>query len=262
MTLQTSIEKHGTFRYLRWHLARPERRNALGTTMAQALLDALVSLQTKTPDGIRAIVITADRMESARRAIWIAGGDLKELAALNTPNQVLSYAKTMRTFCQALEQIPLPVVAFVDGAAIGGGAELAMAADIRIATHDSTLEWKQLKVGLSTGYGGGTRLVELVGKAHAQRLLYFCETVSATEATNLGLFHHLVASLDGCLDLVSGLEAVDPEAFAAQKRILHLSTSTPPGNSAWADYIFQSIWRNPGHSKGLDDFLKDKSKEI
>src|SRR5262249_1671849 len=143
----------------RWTIARPERGNALGTTVAAELLGALADLggDADTP---RAVVLTAECVSKGSQRTWIAGGDLKELAAIASGREARAYAASLWAFIDGLAKLPMPVIVAVDGAAIGGGAELALAGDLRLATAASTLDFKQLRVGLATGYGSAKRLVD------------------------------------------------------------------------------------------------------
>jgi enoyl-CoA hydratase/carnithine racemase len=253
MTVQVSVESVGNHRFLRWHIHRPERMNAIGTSIAAELTDALALARHEPPHGVRALVITAETVVKDHKATWIAGGDLLELATLTEKQQGQEYAATMNRFCSELELLPIPVITFVDGAAIGGGAELAIAADIRLATQRSTLEFRQLKMGLATGYGAASRLCTLIGKAKAQELLYFCETLSAQEAQTMGLVHRILKSQDDIAEVLNHLANLEPLALAAQKQMLHLAGNRN-SDHATEDRIFGKIWRNKTHIAMLDKF--------
>ena len=142
-------------------------------------------------------MITAAPVEKPKGALWIAGGDLIELAALQDKTEGRRYAGMMSEALRLLRRSGRLVITAVDGAAIGGGAELALAGDIRLATERSYFEFKQLRAGLATGYGSARRLVDLIGLARSERLLYFCEKISAAEAAQLGLVHRLADSSAG-----------------------------------------------------------------
>lgn len=257
MTVQVSVESVGSHQFLRWHIHRPERMNAIGTSIAAELTDALALARHNPPHGVRALVITAETVVKAQKATWIAGGDLLELAALTEKQEGQAYAATMNRFCSELELLPIPVITFVDGAAIGGGAELALAGDIRLATQRSTLEFRQLKMGLATGYGAASRLCTLIGKAKTQNLLYFCETLSAQEAQALGLVHRVLKSQDDISGVLNHLGGLDPLALAAQKQMLHLAVNRSKDHGI-EDRIFGKIWRNTTHVTMLNKF-KEKT---
>lgn len=239
-----------------WHIHRPERLNALGTTLANELTETLSIARRELDPEIRAIVITAETVVKSGVAYWIAGGDLKELADLKQKAEARSYAKTMRLFCEGLESLAVPVVTVLDGLAIGGGAELALAGDIRLATVRSSLDFKQLKLGLTCGYGSTSRLVNLLGKAKAQSILFSCSTLDAETASRDGLIHQLIAFTnleDIGLQILPLLE-LEPLAVAAQKKMLRLASTQSSGDQEWADEIFESIWLNETHERNLMGF--------
>lgn len=251
-----------------WKINRPERVNALGTTLAKALLDLLAPLHadllawrssTAAIPPVRALIISATPTRRGRNPVWIGGGDLKELALLGDRQQGRAYAAALSGFCAMLEELPIPVITAINGAAIGGGAEVALAADIRVATRISTFEFRQLRAGLATGYGGATRLVNLVGKSLAQRLLYFGEVHDALKLESFGLVHK-IAGDDADLAIVvknilRDLLSCEPRAFAAQKEMFRIATNHPT-TAAYAAELeqFVQIWMNPSQKKFLQGF--------
>jgi enoyl-CoA hydratase/carnithine racemase len=165
----------------------------------------------------------------------------------------------MHGVCRDLERLPIPVVAFVDGAAIGGGAELAAFADIRIGTPEATFEWKQISMGLSTGYGAAKKLSELVGQAIAQKWLYFAQTVTSLEAMERGLLHKIVNDYQDFLRVLDPILNSEPRALAHQKKLLRMATIHPTGDQTSVDTLFRDLWRNPTHEAKLKEFLARKS---
>lgn len=256
MTVKVSNHSIDNLYWQNWHISRPDRLNAIGTTVARELSETLDMIRSSLDHHIRAIVITAETVIKSNNAIWIAGGDLSELAELRQKPEGRDYAHIMRRFCEGLEILPVPVITVVDGAAIGGGAELALAGDVRFATVRSVFEFKQLKLGLATGYGSASRLVELLGKSKAQSLLYFCESVDAESAHRGGLIHRLIssASHDDISNAIFPLIQLEPSAVSAQKKMLRLASVQPSANRRWADEIFESIWMNETHSENLAAF--------
>jgi enoyl-CoA hydratase/carnithine racemase len=224
--------------------------------VARELAETMDMTRRSLEPHIRAIVITAETVIKSNKAIWIAGGDLSELAELRESRDGRDYAHTMRCFCEGLETLPVPVITVVDGAAIGGGAELALAGDVRFATVRSVFEFKQLKMGLATGYGSASRLIELLGKSKAQSLLYFSESLDAESAHKDGLVHRLISSSshDDISKAIVPLIKLEPTAVSAQKKMLRLAVAQPSANHSWADDIFESIWMNDSHAENLAAF--------
>jgi enoyl-CoA hydratase/carnithine racemase len=243
VTLEIKIESTSNGSYCHWHINHVARRNAIGTTLARQLFQGLEAL--KSDESLRAVVITAEPSGSDG-IYWIAGGDLKELALLDSQS-ALEYASLMRRICEGLHLLPIPVLMGLDGAAIGGGAEFFLAGDIRLATKRSSLFFKQLDVGLPTGYGGSKRLVELVGLGKAQELLYLRRTVDAGNARSLGLVHEVTDDMKPTLE---SLLSVPSEVFAVQKRML----TEPSRTNEWMDIEFAKVWKNPKHEATLDKF--------
>lgn len=166
---------------------RPDRLNALDAALI-ADLDALVSaLQAR--DDVRGIVLTG-----AGRA-FVAGADIAELAAL-TPADALALSRRGQQAFGRLEASHKPVVAAVNGFALGGGCELAMACHVRVAADTATFGQPEVKLGLIPGYGGTVRLPRLIGRGMAAQLLLTGERIDAAEALRLGLVTRVVPAAD------------------------------------------------------------------
>jgi enoyl-CoA hydratase/carnithine racemase len=121
MTVKVSNHSIDNLFWQNWHISRPDRLNAIGTTVARELTETMEMTRKSLEPHIRAIVITAETVIKSSNAVWIAGGDLSELGELRETAQGRDYAYTMRCFCEGLEALPVPVITVVDGAAIGGG---------------------------------------------------------------------------------------------------------------------------------------------
>ncbi len=240
-------ESHlGGFRV--WTVDRPERLNGLGPTLAAEFVEKLDALAENLED-CKGLVLRAATVERGNRGIWIAGGDLKELAHLDRV-QAATYSGIFHSLRTRIASMNIPVITAIDGEAIGGGAEFALMGDIRLATRRSRLIFKQLEVGLPTGFGGGQRLVQLVGLGLAQRWLYFAEAVAADELERCGVFHHLYANgAEMEADLKIIVERLQGyRAFGAQKALLNL----PPNHDPDAVNLFSETWLNPQHKKNLE----------
>ncbi len=255
---------------MNWHLHRPDRFNALGPSLGQELLNALRALQGTLADwdrkdgsrepAIRSLVITATAVHIGRESpIWIAGGDLKELQSLVEPSEGRSYAWLLAELCSGLQDLPIPVIAAIDGLAIGGGAELAIAADLRLATQRSAFHFKQLEVGLATGYGSCQRLIALVGQARATDLLLRCRRLSATEALPLGLVNELVEKPDDLAqsikELTHDFSQISAQALRSQKFMLQQPSHDRRGHLIQGELdAFEDLWMQPAHKKFLSGF--------
>lgn len=163
---------------------RPEARNAIARATMSELASALDEVQASDA---RVLVATG-----AGTRVFVAGGDLKELAAIRTHEDAAAMARTMRGVLDRLATLPIPVVAAVNGDAYGGGAEVAVACDIRIAADDVRCAFNQVALGIMPAWGGIERLTGLVGRGRALTLMTTGRVLDAATALALGLFDDVV----------------------------------------------------------------------
>ena len=156
---------------------RPHARNAIGLDTMDQLEKALDAAA-----GARTLVI-----KGAGERAFVSGGDLKELSALRTVEDASAMAKQMRSICDQLASFPAPVIAVLNGHAFGGGAEVAVAADIRVAADDIKIAFNQVELEIMPAWGGAERLAALVGKGKALLLAGTGTTLDAVEAERIGL---------------------------------------------------------------------------
>lgn len=181
---------------------RPHARNAIAPSTMDELdkvLDAVA--------GAKALVITG-----AGDRAFVSGGDLKQLSAIRTEEDAMAMSLRMRGICDRIAAFPCPVIAALNGHAFGGGAEVAVAADIRVAADDIRIGFNQVALAIMPAWGGAERLAQLVGKGRALMLAGAGTVLDATEAQRVGL-----------------LELVLPRAeFVAGWRTLARSLATDP----------------------------------
>jgi enoyl-CoA hydratase len=164
---------------------RPQQLNALNKDTIAALHAALAAADTDPNVGV--IILTG----SGEKA-FVAGADIKEFADFNIAQGgelALQGQKTLFTF---LENLSTPVIAAVNGFALGGGLELAMASHIRIASTNARMGLPEVSLGVIPGYGGTQRLAQLVGKGKANELIFTAGMIKADEALQWGLVNHVV----------------------------------------------------------------------
>ncbi len=167
---------------------RPEKRNALNSETVDELRRAILAL--KHDDGVRAVVITG-----AGDKAFIAGADINELA-VQTPVGGREHAHRGQHVLDLIETMGKPVVAAINGVALGGGCELAMACTIRIAADTARLGQPEINLGLMPGYAGSQRLPRLVGKGRALELLLTGDAITAAEAHRIGLVNRVVPAAE------------------------------------------------------------------
>jgi len=167
-------------------ITRPEALNALNQGVMDELRAVLQSaLQNPETAGI---VITGEGEKA-----FVAGADIKELAALSGAEATKLARKGQEIF-KSIENSPKPVIAVVNGFALGGGCELAMACHIRIATENARFGQPEVNLGIIPGYGGTQRLPQLVGRAKALELILTADLITAADALKIGLVNHVVST--------------------------------------------------------------------
>jgi len=242
---------------------RPDRMNGLGTSIGQDMLTAIrqISAELTNEEATqRLLVITAqpiDRPDQTK--IWIAGGDLKEIATLGTSSEGDRYSQMYRQICELLECLPIPVLAAIDGHTIGGGIELCLAADLRLATEGSKFSFKQVQMGLATGYGGCRRLVEAVGLSLARHWLLTGQTIDSKAALSSSLVQELVTDSNKLQvrweEIADYLAGLSFKAVAHQKSMLtHAWLKNRSHAMEIERKLFAELWMSPSHCQALGLF--------
>ncbi|MGD9365492.1 MAG: enoyl-CoA hydratase-related protein [Desulfobacteraceae bacterium] len=167
-------------------LNRPKVRNAISRALLEDLKSVLEELET-SPDA-RVVVITG-----AGDKAFCAGADLKERAGM-TPEEVDLFLTTIGRIFSYIENYKLPVIAAINGSAFGGGLELAMAADIRLAAESAVVGLTETRLAIIPGAGGTQRLPRIVGRGKAKELILTGRRIGAREALNIGLMNHVFAN--------------------------------------------------------------------
>lgn len=198
-------------------LNRPAVLNALNGKLLGELSFALLELERNSD--VRAIVITGSGPKA-----FAAGADIAELNALENAGEGADKARTGQSVTRQIERLRKPVIMAVNGFALGGGCELAMAGDIRIASENAKFGQPEVNLGLIPGYGGSQRTTRLTGKGMAMYLCLTAEIIDAAEALRIGLVEKVVP-LDGLLEeakRIGNLIATKaPLAITACKRVIN-----------------------------------------
>lgn len=159
---------------------RPEKRNALSMVLLAEIRQ--VFTDSALDNSLKAAVLLGAGDKS-----FAAGGDLKELDAVRSQEQTETMSDNARAALDAIRYFPVPVVAMLNGTALGGGAELAMACDFRVAAASAKIGFVQGTLNITTAWGGGLDLMERIGSAPAMRLLMTAEVLSSSQALQLGI---------------------------------------------------------------------------
>jgi enoyl-CoA hydratase/carnithine racemase len=202
---------------------RPEARNALGRALVAEFRSTLADLAADPT--VRAVIIAGTRESSA----FCAGADLVERTTMS-PEERLEHLAGIAALCEELAAFPSPVIAAVHGYALGGGTEVALACDIRIAADTAMFGLPEVSVGLIPGAGGVTRLPRLVGAGRARELMFSARRIDAVEAERIGLVEQVVPLDDldmTARNLAETIAAHAPLAIRALKRALRSSQGLP-----------------------------------
>ena len=163
---------------------RPDKLNALNSAVLDSLRQTFERLRDDA--SVRAVILTG-----AGEKAFVAGADIAELAALG-PEQARAHSEKGQALTRLIETLGKPVVAAINGFALGGGCELALCCTVRIAAEGARLGTPEVKLGLICGYGGTQRLPRLVGRGRALELLLTGDPVDAAEALRIGLVNRVV----------------------------------------------------------------------
>jgi enoyl-CoA hydratase len=185
-----------TANVLRVSINRPEKRNALSRAVLEEIT-RVFDAHADDPD-LRLALLSAAGDKS-----FAAGGDLRDLATVRSESETLEMVGVARGALAAVQRFPVPVIAGLNGDALGGGAELAVACDFIVAAEHSRIGFIQGRLNIATAWGGGARLLGRVGPARALRLLTRSELLSPAQALAIGLIDQVAAageSLDDALE--------------------------------------------------------------
>ena len=202
---------------------RPEALNAVNDAVLDDLEAALARLESDTEG--RVVVLTG-----AGRA-FVGGGDIAHMAAL-TPDEGERFVYRGQRLLRRLDRLPMVTIAAINGFAFGGGLEIALACDLRLAAESAELGLPEVSVGLIPGWGGTQRLVRLVGRGIAKDLVLTGRHLSAAEALELGLVNR-VAPAAGLLDACREVAAADLGAIKAAGADLSLDQGLVVEAEAW-----------------------------
>ncbi len=233
-------------------LHRPEVRNALNWELMQSLTEKAASISN---DGdMHALIITGSG------DAFCSGGDLFELHNYASHADGVNLACLMGDALSQIAGLPIPVIAAIEGPAIGGGAELALACDVRIASQKGTIGFPQINLALTPAWGGAGRLIQSVGYTKAFSLLSSGVILDSQEAFELGLFQKIVAdgqAQHAATALAMEMTSKNREALLALKRILHahLNLSTADA-TAFERRLFADLWASDAHQELASAFIK------
>ncbi len=232
---------------------RQEALNALNTAVIAELDAAFAALASN--HAVRVVILTG-----AGRA-FVAGADIKEMAEF-TAVQARAFARTGQGLMNRIECFPHPVIAAVNGFALGGGCELAMACDIRIASERAKVGQPEVALGVTPGFGGTQRLARLVGRSAAKYLLFTGETIGAARALELGLFDEVVppeSLMARCQEIAGVICRKGPLAVAYCKAAVNEGVESDLGRGlAHEAELFAQTFATHDQKEGMKAFVEKR----
>lgn len=249
------IEERGAIAILT--ISAPKTLNALNSKILGELDDYLSHFDSAK---FRCLVITGDGEKS-----FVAGADISEMATLDAPQGQTFGAKGAAVF-RRLETLPCPVIAAVNGFALGGGCELAMACDIRICSDNARFGQPEVGLGIIPGFSGTVRLARLIGQGMAKMLIYSGRAIKSDEALRIGLVQAVVPQaelMDRALELANQIAANAPLAVQAAKLCINVEYDMDAENAiAFESKAFGSCFATDDQKAGMKAFLEKGKYEF
>ena len=234
---------------------RPEAGNSLSAEVSQAFLDILDKIDGDA--SLRALIVTG-----AGKRFFCTGGDVKRYAQLTTKDELREVMRLARTVFQRFEALHIPVIAAVNGLAIGGGTEILLATDLRVAAPHAEISMPQVRLGIITGWEGYERLVRDIGFSRAMQVVTTGERFGAKEAYRLGLINTIAEDADAvgsALRFVESFDKAAPLALQRAKRVIHKAASGPAHEARdLATDTFVDLWFTEDHREAERAFAEKR----
>ncbi len=240
---------------------RPQNLNALTLVAMRQFSDVVASLAKD--DDLACIILTGNGTEA-----FCSGGDLFELANYPTEEDARSFITVMGDALLTLERLPVPVIAAINGYALGGGSEIAVACDMRIIDEKARMGFVQIRLAVTPGWGAGQRLLRMVGYAKAMDVLLHGHVMHAPEIHRLGLANKVVdtgTALEHALNSARIIARQSRDAVKSVKQLLQAGLHQPYNDALTIERdLFPPLWADEPHLHAVEDFLKrnlDKKRE-
>lgn len=235
---------------------RPAALNALDVQTVTELGQAFAALPTRGAGAVRAVVLTGGGTKA-----FVAGADIKAMKDF-TASEAAYFAGVGQSVFDAIEAFPAPVIAAVNGFALGGGCELAMACDLILASPTAVFGQPEVKLGVIPGFGGTQRLVRRVGSMRARELMYTGRNVKAEEAVRIGLALEIVTEgtvLDAALAMAATIAKQGPVAVQFCKRAVLDADPAQKAGLAYERSLFGLCFATADQTEGMTAFLEKRA---
>ena len=237
---------------------RPKKLNALNKVTIEELHEAFSTLQDD--DTVKVILLTG----SGEKA-FVAGADISEFAHFSSEEGAKLAAKGQELLFDFVENLSKPVIALVNGFALGGGLELAMSCHFRIASENAKMGLPETSLGVIPGYGGTQRLPQLIGKGRAMELIMTASMIGAEEAKNYGLVNHVVAIEDLIAkgeEIASKILRNSPKAISRAIEAINAGFKTNENGFETEIQQFGACFGTDEFKEGTTAFLEKRKAEF
>jgi len=243
------IERKDTIGIIK--INRPESLNALNIETLGEIRDAVTSLNND--EDVKVLILTGEGKA------FIAGADIKQMKDMNE-DEAREFCNLGQKIFDIIENLDKPIIAAINGFALGGGSELALACDIRIASENAKFGQPEVNLGIIPGFGGTQRLARLVGKGIAKELIFTGDIIDAQTALNIGLINKVVAPdalLNEAIAMAQKIASKGPTAILIAKSVINrgIDTDLAKGLSIERDGFVQCV--SSGEAKeGMEAFIQ------
>ena len=248
------IEKEGEISILK--ISAPKSLNALNSTILKELGDFVDNIDKTT----RVLIITGDGEKS-----FVAGADISEMAHLNE-QQGYEFGKLGAQVFRHIETLPIPVIAAINGFALGGGCELAMSCDIRIASNKAKFGQPEVGLGIIPGFSGTYRLAKLIGQGYAKEMIYTGKVIRADEALRIGLVNAIYEPeelMPAALEMAHKMVAMAPVAVSLAKQSINENYDLDADASIELEnQLFGKCFATKDQKEGMAAFLEKRKADF
>lgn len=232
---------------------RPHAHNALNLEAMELFQQSIYRLVDDLT--IRAVILTG-----AGEKAFCSGGDLVELSQRTTETEAREFITIMGDALLILERLPVPVIGAINGFALGGGSEIALACDMRIVDESVKMGMVQIKMAVTPGWGAGQRLFRTIGYAKAMEILLKGDVLRADELLSLGLVNQVVATgqaLTAALEFAHEIASQPPDVVRGIKSLLQAGLNQPYEQALKSERdIFPPLWVADAHIKAVEGFFQ------
>ena len=237
---------------------RPKALNALNSGVLDELDKTLSSIDTNK---IRALIITGAGEKS-----FVAGADIGEMSKL-TKKEGEAFGKKGNDVFRKIETFPIPIIAAINGFALGGGCEISMSCDIRICSENAIFGQPEVGLGITPGFGGTQRLARLVGEGMAKQMIYTAKNIKADEALRIGLVNAVYKQnelMDAAKKMAKNIALNAPIAVRNCKKAINEGMQVDMDKAiVIEEKLFGDCFETEDQKAGMGNFLeKDKSKKL